>query len=238
MNQALPRGTGALFAGGMEACWMVCGLWLLETRAAADALPVPSVMLGLPLAFTLWRVTRALSPSLRFSAGLAGAAVWALVLITFCDFPVDALTEPARVAGRAARLFQRQGAPNPIQLIALAAVATWVGGLRLAPTPVGFDRPPERVSVRPADPALHFLLRRAVGCCAAGHGDGGIRLFHVFSAGDDRGPGRRCRRLAAGQNAGSLARRPCFRRGPGLGGGAASDGGRHPRGVATGSRLP
>ena len=140
MNQALPRGTGALFAGGMEACWMVGGLWLLETRAAAGALPVPWVMIGLPLAFTLWRLTRALSPFLRLAAGLAGGVVWALVLITFCAFPVDALPEPAWVAGRAGRLFQRQGAPNPIQLTALAAVATWVGGLRLAAMRVGFDR--------------------------------------------------------------------------------------------------
>ena len=140
MNQALPRGTGALFAGGMEACWMVGGLWLLETRAAAGALPVPWVMIGLPLAFTLWRLTRALSPFLRLAAGLAGGVVWALVLITFCAFPVDALPEPAWVAGPAGRLFQRQGAPNPIQLTALAAVATWVGGLRLAAMRVGFDR--------------------------------------------------------------------------------------------------
>lgn len=140
MNQALPRGTGALFAGGMEACWMVGGLWLLETRAAAGALPVPWVMIGLPLAFTLWRLTRALSPFLRLAAGLAGGVVWALVLITFCAFPVDALPEPAWVAGPAGRLFQRQGAPNPIQLTALAAVATWVGGLRLATMRVGFDR--------------------------------------------------------------------------------------------------
>ena len=38
MNQALPRGMGALFAGGMEACWMAGGLWLLEARASPDAL--------------------------------------------------------------------------------------------------------------------------------------------------------------------------------------------------------
>jgi Domain of unknown function (DUF4129) len=139
MNQALPRGTGAFFAGGMEACWMISGLWLLEARAAPEALPVPCLMLGVPLAFTLWRMTQALSPSLRFSAGLAGGAIWALLLIAFIDFPVAALTEPARAAGPLARLLQRQGAPNPIQLTALAAVATWIGGLRLATLRVGFD---------------------------------------------------------------------------------------------------
>jgi hypothetical protein len=139
MNQALPRGAGAFFAGGMEACWMISGLWLLEARAAPEALPVPCLMLGVPLAFTLWRLTRALSPSLRFFAGLAGGAIWALLLIAFFDFPVDALTEPARAAGPLARLFQRQGAPNPIQLTALTAVATWIGGLRLATLRVGFD---------------------------------------------------------------------------------------------------
>ena len=74
MNQALPRGMGALFAGGMEACWMAGGLWLLEARASPDALPVLRLLLGLPLAFTLWRFTRALTPSLRLSAGLAGGA--------------------------------------------------------------------------------------------------------------------------------------------------------------------
>jgi len=58
--------------GGMEACWMVSGLWLLEVRTAPEALPVPWLVLGFPLAFTLWRLTRALSASLRLSAGLAG----------------------------------------------------------------------------------------------------------------------------------------------------------------------
>jgi hypothetical protein len=124
----------------MEACWMVGGLWLLEARAAPDALPVLRLLLGLPLAFTLWRFTRALSPPLRLSAGIAGGVVWALLLIAFSTFPPDILPEPAWVAGPISRLFQRQGAPNPIQLTALAAVATWVGGLRLAAVRFGFDR--------------------------------------------------------------------------------------------------
>jgi hypothetical protein len=140
MNQALPRGTGALFAGGMEACWMAGGLWLLEARAAPDALPVLRLLLGLPLAFALWRFTRALSPSLRFSAGIAGGVVWALLLTALSTFPVEALPEPAWGAGFFKGLFQGFGAPNPIQLTALAAVATWVGGLRLAAVQVGFDQ--------------------------------------------------------------------------------------------------
>jgi len=140
MNQALPRGTGVLFAGGMEACWMAGGLWLLEARAAPGALPVLRLLLGLPLAFTLWRFTRALTPSLRLSAGLAGGVVWVLLLIAFSTFRLDPLPEPAWVAGPIGRLFQRPGAPNPIQLTALAAVATWVGGLRLAAVRVGFDQ--------------------------------------------------------------------------------------------------
>ena len=140
MNQDLPRGTGALFAGGMEACWMAGGLWLLEARAAPGALPVLRLLLGLPLAFTLWRLTWAFSPSLRLSAGIAGGVVWALLLVAFSTFPPDPLPEPAWIAGSIGRLFQRPGAPNRIQFTALAAVATWVGGLRLAAVRVGFDR--------------------------------------------------------------------------------------------------
>jgi hypothetical protein len=140
MSQALPRGMGALFAGGMEACWMVSGLWLLEARTAPETLPVPWLMFGLPLAFTLRRLTGALSPSRRLSAGLVAGVIWALLLVTFSAFPVDALPEPAWVAGPIGRLFQRHGAPNPIQLSALAAVAIWVGGVRLAAMRVGFDQ--------------------------------------------------------------------------------------------------
>jgi hypothetical protein len=141
MNLALPRAKGAIFAGGMEACWIVSGLWLLEARAAPEALPVPWLMLGLPLAFTLRRLTRTLSPSLRLSTALAGGLIWALLLITLSNPPVvDALMEPAWVAGPVGRLFQRHAAPNPIQFAALAAVATWVGGLRLAAIRVGFDQ--------------------------------------------------------------------------------------------------
>jgi hypothetical protein len=139
MNQALPRGTGAFFASGMEVCWMVSGLWLLEAQVAPEALPVPWLMIGLPLAFTLWRLAGALSPSLRFSIGFAGAVIWALLLVAFSGFPLDALPEPAWVDGPIGRLLQRQGAPNPIQLTALTAVATWVLGLRLAAVRVGFD---------------------------------------------------------------------------------------------------
>ena len=140
MNLALPRAKGAIFAGGMEACWIVSALWLLEARLAPEALPVPWLMLGLPLAFALQRLTRTLSPSLRLSAALAGGAIWALVLITFSNSPLDSLMEPAWVAGPVGRLFQGHGAPNPIQLAALAAVATWFGGLRLAGLRVGFDQ--------------------------------------------------------------------------------------------------
>jgi hypothetical protein len=124
----------------MEACWMVSGLWLMEARAAPEALPVPWLMLGLPLAFTLWRLTRALSASLRLSAGLAGGVIWALLLIVFSALPIDALPESAWGVGLVKRLLQRQGASSPIQLTALAAVATWVGGLRLATVQVGFDQ--------------------------------------------------------------------------------------------------
>lgn len=140
MNPALPRGIGILFAGGMEACWMVSGLWLMEARVAPEALPVPWLILGLPLAFTLWRLTRALSASLRLSAGLAGGVIWALLLIVFSALPIDALPESAWGVGLVKRLLQRQGASSPIQLTALAAVATWVGGLRLATVQVGFDQ--------------------------------------------------------------------------------------------------
>lgn len=140
MNPVLPRGIGILFAGGMEACWMVSGLWLMEARAAPEALPVPWLMLGLPLAFTLWRITRALSVSLRLSAGLAGGVIWALLLIVFSALPIDALPESAWGVGLVKRLLQRQGASSPIQLTALAAVAIWVGGLRLATVQVGFDQ--------------------------------------------------------------------------------------------------
>ena len=140
MNQALPRGIGVLFVGGMEACWMVSGLWLLEVRTAPEALPVPWLVLGFPLAFTLWRLTRALSASLRLSAGLAGGLIWALLLIVFSALPIDALPESAWEVGLVKRLLQRPGAPNPIQLTALAAVTIWVGGLRLAVVRVGFDQ--------------------------------------------------------------------------------------------------
>jgi hypothetical protein len=140
MNRILPRGAGALFAGGMEACWMASGLWLLEARAAPGALPVFWLMLGVPLAFTVWRLARTLTSSLRFSAGLGGGVIWALLLIEFSTFPVDALPELAWVGGSVRRLLQMQGAPNPIQLTALAAAASWVGGLRLATVRVGFDQ--------------------------------------------------------------------------------------------------
>jgi hypothetical protein len=124
----------------MEACWMVSGLWLMEARAAAGALPVPWLMLGLPLAFALWRLTRGLSPSLRLIFGLAGGAIWALLLIVFSAFAIDALPESFWGAELFNSLVQRNDAPNPIQLTALAAVATWIGGLRLAVLRVGFDQ--------------------------------------------------------------------------------------------------
>ncbi len=119
---------------------MVGGLWLLEAQAAPEALPVPGLMLGIPLAFTLWRLTRTFSPSLRLSAGLVGGLIWSLLLIVLVDFPVVAQLEPAAVYDPIGRLFQRPGAPNPIQLTALAAAAIWVGGLRLAAVRIGFDQ--------------------------------------------------------------------------------------------------
>ena len=140
MNPTLARGTGAFFAGGMEACWMVSGLWILEARAAPGGMPVPWLMLGLPLAFTLWRLTRSLSLPLRLSASLAGGVAWTLLLTSFSASPVDALPEPAWAAGAVRRLFMMRGGPNAIQLTAIAAVATWVGGLRLAAMRAGFGQ--------------------------------------------------------------------------------------------------
>ncbi|MGE5256708.1 MAG: DUF4129 domain-containing protein [Hyphomicrobiales bacterium] len=140
MNATRPRDSGALFAVGMEGCWMLSGLWLLEARTAPEALPVPWLMIGLPLAVILRRLTRALSRPLRLSLGLIGGVIWALLLITLCTFPADVMPESAGVAVSLRRLFQVQGGLNPVQLSALAAAATWTGGLRLAAVRVGFDQ--------------------------------------------------------------------------------------------------
>jgi hypothetical protein len=140
MNATRPRGSGALFAVGMEGCWMLSGLWLLDARAAPGALPVPWLMLGLPLAVLLRRLTRALSRSVRLSVGLVGGVIWALLLMTLCTFPADVLPEPGQVAFPLRGLFQVQGGLNPVQLTALAAAATWTGGLRLASVRIGFDQ--------------------------------------------------------------------------------------------------
>jgi hypothetical protein len=140
MSRALLRRTGDLCTGGMEACWMISGLWLLEARTAPGALPVWWLLLGLPLAFSLRRLTKSFSPSLRLSVFLGGGVIWVLLLVTFSTVTVDALREPAWGFGPVRRLFQGTGAPNPIQLTALAAVAIWLGGLRLATVRVGFDQ--------------------------------------------------------------------------------------------------
>jgi Domain of unknown function (DUF4129) len=135
-----PVTIGLLCVGGMEVCWMASALWLLEARTVPEALPVPWLMLGVPLAFFLRRLARNLSRSLRPIASLAGGLVWTLLLIRFSAFPEQALTDSAWIADLGGRLIQGQGGPNPLQLTGLAAAATWVGGLRLAAMRVGFDQ--------------------------------------------------------------------------------------------------
>jgi hypothetical protein len=140
MKRALSAESGSLFIGGMEGCWMASVFWLLEALTAPQTLPMPWLLLGVPLAFVGWRLAQALSRSWRSAAGLAAGLVWVLLLAKFSAFPAQTLTEPAGWVDFVVGLFQGRGGPNPIQISALAAAATWIAGLRLAAMQVGFDQ--------------------------------------------------------------------------------------------------
>lgn len=122
----------------MQACWMISVLWLVESRAALEALPVPSTMLGLPLAFVLGRLARTFSRPRRIAAILAAGLAWILVPISLSAFPAP--VDSAGWADLASGLFQIRGGPNPIQITALAAAAAWIAGLRLSARPAGFEQ--------------------------------------------------------------------------------------------------
>jgi hypothetical protein len=97
------------------------------------------MLLGIPIAFALWRLAQSLSPRTRAAASLVVGVVWTLALIKFSAFPSHALTEPAGWMNLSAGLFQGRGGPNALQITAFAATAIWIAGLRLARVQAGFD---------------------------------------------------------------------------------------------------
>ncbi len=140
MKHTVPKTAGPLFVGGMEACWMISVLWLVESRVAPQALPVPWAMIGVPLAFALGRLARALSRPRRIAVFLAAGLAWNLALVRFSTFPAAAPMGPAGLADLVSALFQGRGGPNPLQMTTLAAAAAWVAGLRLSVRPAGFEQ--------------------------------------------------------------------------------------------------
>jgi hypothetical protein len=140
MKHLWPGGTYLVFVGGMEGCWIIGALWLVEARTAPEMLPDLLLMLGVPLAFVLGRLARSLPRLRRITAGLVAGFAWMLLLIKFSAISGPALVEPIGLTDVIAGLFQGKGGPNPIQISALAAAATWIVGLRLAAMQVDFDR--------------------------------------------------------------------------------------------------
>jgi hypothetical protein len=139
MTPAGWRWIGPLLVAGMEICWMLSALWLVEERTAPGKLHAPVLVLSVPIAFILGRLGPALSRPLRLAAGLAEGLVWVLLMVTLSAFSAGALAEPAWPALLGAALFQSLGGPNPLLVSALAAAA-WIAGLRLAALRVGSDQ--------------------------------------------------------------------------------------------------
>jgi hypothetical protein len=140
MKRTVLHEIGPLLAGGLEACWMAGMLRLLETRFTPGALSVAWLILGLPAAFVLGRLSQAFSRPLRAALGLAAGLAWVLLLIAFSVLPLQALTKPGWFTELIAGLFQGKGGPSAIQISALAAAAAWVAGLRLAGIAIGFEQ--------------------------------------------------------------------------------------------------
>ena len=129
---------GPLFVGGMEACWMISVLWLVESLAGPEALSVPLTMLGVPFAFVLGRLPWKFSRLLRIAAMPAAGLAWILILIRLSVFPA-----PQHSAGwmdLVSGLLQTKGGPSPIQITALAGAAVWAAGLRLSARPGGCEQ--------------------------------------------------------------------------------------------------
>jgi hypothetical protein len=139
VKRTLPKGIGTLCVAGMEGCWMIGALRLLEARTASGALPAPWMLLGAPMAFALWRRLQHLSPLTRATAGLVVGVVWILALLKFSASPSQALAEPAGLMNLIAGLSQGRDGPNALQITAFAAAAIWIAGLRLARVQAGFD---------------------------------------------------------------------------------------------------
>lgn len=138
MKRTVLKTAGPLFVGGMEACWMISVLWLVESRTGPEALPVPLAMLGGPFAFVLGRLAWTISPPRRIAAVITAGLAWVLALISLSasSAPVDSAGWADLVSG----LFQIRSGPNPIQITALAASAAWAAGLRLSARPADFEQ--------------------------------------------------------------------------------------------------
>jgi hypothetical protein len=138
MKRIVPETAAPLFIGGMEACWMIGILWLVESRVTPGELPVPWTMLGVPFAFVLGRLVQAISSPRRIAAVLTAGLAWILVLTRISEFAAPA--ESAGWTGLVSGLFQLRGGPTPLQITALAAAAAWAAGLRLSARPVDFEQ--------------------------------------------------------------------------------------------------
>jgi len=138
MKRTVLKAAGPLFVGGMEACWMISILWLVESRVAPESLHVPLAMLGVAFAFVLGRLAWTVSRPRRIAAVLTTGLAWVLVLISLSAFPAPA--DSAGWAHLVSGLLQIRGGPNPIQITALAGAAAWGAGLRLSARPAGFEQ--------------------------------------------------------------------------------------------------
>jgi len=138
MKRTVTETAGPLFVGGMEACWMISILWLVESRVTPAELSLPWTLLGVPFAFALGRLVQAVSFPRRIAALLTTGLAWILILTRSTAFPAP--MESAGWADLMSGLFQLRGGPNPVQITALAAAAAWAAGLRLSARPVDFEQ--------------------------------------------------------------------------------------------------
>jgi hypothetical protein len=139
MSRGLPHGMGPLAVGGMEACWLLIGFRILEQRVAAVG-PPALLLAGLPLAFLLWRVTAAFSRPARIGIGLGAGALWLISTGLASAVPGPDMPAAARPAALFAALAHLSEGPHAAQLSAAAALSAWCCGIRLAATPIDFDR--------------------------------------------------------------------------------------------------
>jgi hypothetical protein len=139
------RTAGTLAIGGMQACWLLTALALVQARTGSGP-ALEWVGMGALLAAACWRGTVPFGVKLKVAARLGGGVAWALIVWAANDPRMPALgaaaVQPAAVGlvgwAWGCRVAAARFGPAPVVrefqlgLLALLAVAAAAGGWRVA----------------------------------------------------------------------------------------------------------